>query len=112
MPYIDFFNINDLPKLLQYSGNYSQYLISDFTNTLCFALACRNFPMKTNWFTIALLLEAYDSNYFRFIIGNIGDQVYPIISLFRKSPLTTILNFNLSRLTSDCIFIYTHPCME
>ena len=28
----------------------------------------------------------------------VGDQVSPTISLFYKSPLTTILNFNLSRL--------------
>ena len=26
----------------------------------------------------------------------VGDQVYPTISLFCKSPLTTILNFSLS----------------
>ena len=31
----------------------------------------------------------------------VGDQVSPTISLFCKSPLTTILNFNLSRLPSD-----------
>ena len=34
----------------------------------------------------------------------VGDQVSPIVSLLLKSPLTTILNFNLSRLPSDCMF--------
>ena len=34
----------------------------------------------------------------------VGDQVSPTNSLFFRSPITTILNFNLSRLPSDCIF--------
>ena len=34
----------------------------------------------------------------------VGDQVSPTISLFFKSPLTTILNLSLYRLPSDWIF--------
>ena len=46
--------------------------------------------------------------YFKVLMEAVGDQVSPTISLFCRSPLTTILNLNLSRLPSDCIFaLYT-----
>ena len=60
--------------------------------------------MKYNWCTLALLLEASPKKYFRVLIYDVGDQVSPTTYLFCTSPLTTILNFNLSRLPSYWIF--------
>ena len=46
------------------------------------------------------------SKYFKVLMEAVGDQVSPTISLFCRSPVTTILNFNLSRLTSDWILAF------
>ena len=82
--------------------------MSNFTKTLCFTLVCRNAPIKSNWCTLDFCLELSASKYSRVFVDAVGDQVSPIISVFFKSPLDTVLNFNLSRLQSDCIFdLYT-----
>ena len=111
MPYNEFFSINVHPKELQYSGNQSSYLLSNFTNILYFTLSCRNSPMKFNLSNLALLLEAYSRKYFRFLVNDVRYQLSPRISLFCKSPITIILKFNFSRLSSECIFTFTHVCM-
>ena len=67
--------------------------------------------MKSNSCALNFLLEASARKYFRLLIDAAGDQATKIISLFFKPSLTTILNFKLSRLPSDCIFHYTHSCM-
>ena len=46
MPCIDFFSLNGIKKLLQYSGKYSSYLLSSFIKNLHFTLACRNSPIN------------------------------------------------------------------
>ena len=60
--------------------------------------------MESNKCILALGLEASARKYFRILFDYVVDQVSPIISVFSKSPLTTILNFNFSRLPLDCIF--------
>ena len=110
VPCIYFFSINSIPKYLAYSGKYSPYLLSELINNICFTLACINSSMKYNWCTLALLLEVYAKKCFRFLIDSIGDQLSPMISLLFKSPLTTIINFNLSRIPSYWIFPCIHPC--
>ena len=108
MPYIDFFGLNGLTKYLQYSGKYSPYLLPNFKKIICLKFAFRNAPMKYNWCNLALFWEASTRKYFRVLIDSIGDQVSPIIYFFYKSPLTTIINFNLSIPLSDCTFsLYT-----
>ena len=73
-----------------------------------FTLAYKNAPIKSNWWTIALCLDASVRKYFNVLMEAVGDQVSPTNSLFCRSPLTTILIFNLSRLPSDWIFtLYT-----
>ena len=47
-----------------------------------------------------ICLVASAKKYFKFVMEVVGDQVSQTISLFCKYPLTTILNFNLSRLPS------------
>ena len=82
--------------------------MSNFTKTICFTLACRYDPIKSNLCSLALFLEVCSRKYFIFLIDAVGYQVFPIISLFCKSLLTTIINFNLSSHTSDCSFsLYT-----
>ena len=76
-----------------------------------FTLAYRNAPMKSNWCTPVLLLEESANKYFILLIDAVWYQVSPIISLFWKSPLTTILNFNLSTIPSDWILTCRNPCM-
>ena len=75
---------------------------------MLFTWACRNYTMKSKCCTLDLFCDAYARKYFGFITDAVGDQVSPIKSLFFKCPLTTILNFNLSRLPSDFIFLYSH----
>ena len=79
------------------------YLISNLKNTLLFNFACKNAPMKSNWWTLALCLVASAKKYFKVLMEAVGNQVSPTNSLFCRSPLTTILNFNLSRPPSDWI---------
>ena len=81
----------------------------DSTKALCFTLACRNFPMKSNCCNPALFLEEYDRKYFRLLIDAVGDQVSRMIYLFCNYPLSKILNFNLSRLLSDYLFAIYIP---
>ena len=69
-----------------------------------YTLACKNVPMKSNWRTLDLCLDESASKYFKVLMEAVGDQVSPTISVFCRSPLTTILNFNFSRLLSDWIF--------
>ena len=53
-------------------------------------------------------MAAFAKKYFKFLMEAVGDQVYPTNSLFCRSPLTTILYFNFSRLPSDWILaLYT-----
>ena len=85
--------------------------MSNFTNTLFFNFTCKNAPMKYNWWTLDLCLAASAKKYFKVLMEAIGDQVYPTISLFYISPLTTVLNFNLSRIPSDWIFAL-YPSMH
>ena len=66
----------------------------------------KNAPMKSNWWSLALCLSAYDRKYFKVLMEAVGDLVYPTISLFFKSPLTKILNFNLSILPLDWILAF------
>ena len=55
-----------------------------------------------------LVMNSSARIYFKFLMEAVGDQVSPTHSLFCRSPLTTILNFKLSRLPSDWIFaLYT-----
>ena len=77
--------------------------MSNLTKTLFFTLACKNAPIKSSWSTLALCLASSARKYFKVLIEDVGNQVSPPISLFCKSPLTTIINFNLSRLPSDWI---------
>ena len=71
-------------------------------------LACKNAPMKSNWWTLVVCLAASAKKYVKVLTEAVGDQVSPTISLFYKSPLTTIINFNLSRLPSYWILaLYT-----
>ena len=77
--------------------------MSNLTKTLFFTLDCKNAPMKSNWRTLALCLAASARKYFKLLMDAVGDQMSPTISLFWKFPLTTILNFNFSRLPSDWI---------
>ena len=51
-----------------------------------------------------MCLELSARKYLIFIIDDVGDQVSPIISLFCKYPLTTVLNFKFSGLPLDYIF--------
>ena len=75
---------------------------------LHFLLDYRNDPVKIDWCTLALCLEGSNRKYFRILIDYVGEWVSTIIYLFYKSPITTILNFNLSSLPSDVIFsLYT-----
>ena len=69
--------------------------MSNLTKTLFFTLAFKNDPMKYNWWTIALCLDASTKKCFKVLTEAVGDQVSPTITLFNRSPLTTILNFNL-----------------
>ena len=80
--------------------------MSNFTNTLLLTFSCKNSPMKYNRWTLSLCLVASDKKYFIFLMGAVGDQVPPTSSLFQRSPLTTIINFNLSRLPSDWVFAF------
>ena len=82
MPYIDFFNINGVPKQFVYSGKYSMYILSKFKKTLCVSLDCRNSTMKFNWCNLDLLLAASTKKQFRVTIDDDGAQVSPIIFLF------------------------------
>ena len=105
---MDFNDLKALPKYFAYSGKYSVYLISNLTNTLFFTYACKNAPMKSNWWTIALCLVTSAKKYFKVLIEAVGDQVSTIISLFCRSPLNTIITLNLSILPSYWIFaLYT-----
>ena len=64
--------------------------------------------MKFNWCNLGFWLETSDRKYLRVLVGAVLYQLSPIIYLFWKSPLTTILNFNMSRLQPDCIIcLYT-----
>ena len=82
--------------------------MSNLTKTLFFTLACKNAPMKSYWWNPDLCLAASARKYFKFLMEAVGDQLSLTISLFYISPLTTVLNFNLSRLPSDWIFaLYT-----
>ena len=82
--------------------------MSNLTKILFFNLACKNAPMNYNWRTLALCLALYARKYFKVLMEDVGDQVSPTISLFWKSPLTTIIKFNLSRFPSDWILdLYT-----
>ena len=65
--------------------------------------------MKSNWCTLDLCLSASTKKYFKFLIDAFVAQVSPIFSLLCKYPLTTIINFNLSRLPSDWIFASYTP---
>ena len=108
IPYMDFNNLMAIPKYFAYSGKYYVYLISNLTKTLFFTFACKNAPMKYNLWTLALCLAASAKKYFKVLMEAVGDQVSPTISLFCRSPLTTILNFNLSSFSSDWILaLYT-----
>ena len=78
-------------------------LLSNFTNTLFLTFACINFPIKYNWFSLSLCLDASAKKYFKVLMEDAGHQVFPTSSLFCISPLTTILRFSLSRLPSDWI---------
>ena len=80
--------------------------MSNLTKTILFTLACKNSPMKSNWWTLDLCLAASARKYFKVLMEDVGDQVSPTISLFCKSPLTTIINFNLSILPSDWILAF------
>ena len=44
--------------------------------------------------------------YFIILIDAVGDQASSTIYLFFKSPIPTIINFNFSRIPSDCIFAF------
>ena len=101
IPYMEFNNFKALPKYCAYSGKYSAYLMSNLTNTLFLTLACKNYPIKSSWWTLSLCFAVSARKYFKVLMKAVGDQVSPTISLFCKYPLTTILNFNLSRLPSD-----------
>ena len=101
---MDFNNCKALPKYSAYSLNY--YLLYNFTNTLLFTFACKNTPMKYDWWTLALFLVASTKKYFSVLMEAVGDQVSPTNSLFFRYPLTTILNFNLSRLLSYWILAF------
>ena len=108
MTYIDLFSINGITKCFQYSGKYSPYLLSNFKKTICYKLACSNSTMKYNWCNLDLCSEESAKKYFIVIIDYVGYHVSPIIHLFCKYTITTMINLNLSRLPSDCIFaLYT-----
>ena len=111
IPYIYFFILNSISKQLAYSGYYSPYVLYNFTKTLCLTLSCRNSPMKSNCCTLDLLFLVSSKEYFRFLIGDFGDQVSRIIYLFCKYLLTKIIVFNLSILPSYWIFPFMHPYM-
>ena len=81
------------------------YLMSNLTKTLFFTLTCKNYPMKSNLWTLDLCLAASARKYFKVFMEAVDDQVSQTIDLFLKSPLTTILSFNLSRLPSYWIFV-------
>ena len=78
--------------------------MSNLTKTLFFTLASKKDPMKSNWWTLALCLAASSNKYFKVLMVAVGYQVSQNISLFCRSTLTTIHNFNFSRLPSDWIF--------
>ena len=80
--------------------------MSNLTKTLFFTLACKNAPMKSNWWTFSLCLVASAKKYFKVLMKAVGDQVSQTISLFCRSPLTIILYFNFSRLPSDWFFAF------
>ena len=64
--------------------------------------------MKYNGWNLVLCLAASDRKYYKVLMETVSDQVSPTIYLFYKYPLTTILNFNFSRLPSDWILaLYT-----
>ena len=73
---------------------------------MSFTLAYKNAPMKSNWWTLALCLVASAKKYFKVLMEAVGDQLSSTVSLFCRSPLTTILNFNSSRLPSYWIFAF------
>ena len=70
---------------------YTDYF-PEYAKALLFTLACKNAPMKSNWWTLDLWLAAYAKKYCKVLMEAVGDQVSPTISLFCRSPLTTILN--------------------
>ena len=74
--------------------------------TICLKLTCRNSSMKSNGYTIALCLAESAKKYFIVLIDDVVSQVSTIISLFWKSPLTTILIFTFSILPLDWIFAF------
>ena len=108
---MDFKNIKALPKYCAYSGKKYVYLIPNFANTLFFTLACKNYPMKSNWWNLALCLATSDNKYVKVIIEAVGDQVSPTNYLFYRSPISTIISLSLSRLPSDCI-LYLQTSMH
>ena len=67
--------------------------------------------MKYNWRTLSLFLAESDKKYFRALINAVGAQVSPIISLFFKPPLTTILTYTCKDFhqigSLNCIY----PCI-
>ena len=68
--------------------------------------------MKSNLYTLALCLTASAKKYFKVLMEAVGDQVSPTKYLLYIYLLTTIINFNLSILSSDLILLYKHPYME
>ena len=60
--------------------------------------------MKSNWCTLELCLAESANRYFKVLTDAVGDLVSPVIYLLFKYPLTTIINFSLSRLPSAYIF--------
>ena len=99
-----------LELVIPHSDNYSPYLLYNFKN-LFLILAYKDTPMKSNWCNICLCLEESSKKYFSVLIDSVGAQLSPIISLFYKSLLTRILNFNFSRLPSDLFLSCGRPCM-
>ena len=60
---MDLNNIKALPKYFEYSGKQSAYILYNFTNTIFLSLVCKNAPMNSNWWTLALFLVSSSEKY-------------------------------------------------
>ena len=60
----------------------------------------------------SLVLHESSKKYFKVIMEYFGVQLSPTNSLECRYPLTTILNYNFSRLSSNLTLLYKHPWMK